>query len=146
MNDAANVTIAIVKVQDVCARVQPNSRSSGSTKTLHAYSVPSARFMQTPPTTGSHRFMGSLLRVKEQDDSRDEPPGRGGSGGFAGSPELFEQARDVARHRVERWRPAQRARAGTADDLVQRKGVRILTHLGPRLHDGHMPHVGSHLR
>ncbi|OFW04245.1 MAG: hypothetical protein A3I61_09690 [Acidobacteria bacterium RIFCSPLOWO2_02_FULL_68_18] len=36
MNDAAKVTIAIVKVHDVCARVQPNSCSSGSTNTLHA--------------------------------------------------------------------------------------------------------------
>src|SRR5918993_5779803 len=62
MNDAANVTTAIVNVHDVCARVHPNSCSSGSTNTLHAYRVPSARFMHTPPTTGSQRFMVTLLR------------------------------------------------------------------------------------
>ena len=35
MNDSAKQTIAIVKTQDVCARVQPNSFSRGRTKTLH---------------------------------------------------------------------------------------------------------------
>ncbi len=36
MNDSAKQTIAIVKTQDVCARVQPNSFSRGSTNTLQA--------------------------------------------------------------------------------------------------------------
>ena len=37
MNVVANVTMAIVKTQEVCARVHPNSCSSGRTKTLQAY-------------------------------------------------------------------------------------------------------------
>ena len=60
MKDAAKVTMAIVNVQEVSARLQPNSCSSGSTNTLQAYSDPSARFMLTPPTTGSHRFMVAI--------------------------------------------------------------------------------------
>ena len=52
----------IVVTQDVCARVQPNSFSSGSMNALIAYSVPSVMFNITPPTTGSQRlgmFIGS---------------------------------------------------------------------------------------
>src|SRR5207237_88215 len=56
---AAKVTTAIVNTHDVCARFQPNSFSSGSTNTLHAYSDPSARFIKTPPTTTRHRFISA---------------------------------------------------------------------------------------
>src|SRR5262245_57325426 len=56
-NEAAKQTIAIVNTHDVSARFQPNSFSSGRTNTLQAYNDPSARFIQMPPMTGSHRFM-----------------------------------------------------------------------------------------
>ena len=57
MNERAKQTMAIVNTQEVCARVHPNSLSSGSTKTLQAYRDPSARFIRTPPMTGSHRLV-----------------------------------------------------------------------------------------
>src|SRR5467141_3782704 len=47
----------MVYTQEVWARVQPNSFSSGRTNTLQAYREPNARFIETPPTTGSHRFI-----------------------------------------------------------------------------------------
>src|SRR6059036_904256 len=60
MKASAKQTMAIVYTHDVSARVQPNSFSSGSTNTLQAYSDPSARFIDTPPATGSHRFVMSV--------------------------------------------------------------------------------------
>src|SRR5438552_15562120 len=57
INVNANVTMAIVKTQEVWARVQPNSFSRGSTKTLQAYKEPSARFIDIPPITTRQRFM-----------------------------------------------------------------------------------------
>src|SRR5438067_54733 len=51
-NETAKQTIAIVKTHDVCARVHPNSLSSGRTNTLQAYNDPRPRFISTPPTTG----------------------------------------------------------------------------------------------
>src|SRR5436189_236749 len=57
MNVLAKTTTAMVYTHDVWLRVHPNSFSSGSTNTLHAYSEPSARFIETPPTTTRHRFM-----------------------------------------------------------------------------------------
>src|SRR5687767_4747430 len=54
--ESAKNTIAIVYTHDVSARRQPNSCSSGSTKTLQAYNEPRARFISTPPKTGSHRL------------------------------------------------------------------------------------------
>src|SRR5260221_425522 len=48
MNVKAKQTTAIVKVCDVCVRVQPNSFSSGATNTLQAYSDPSARWAAPP--------------------------------------------------------------------------------------------------
>src|SRR5438309_9473096 len=71
MNVRAKHTTAIVKVCDVCVRVQPNSFSSGATNTLQAYSVPSARFMRTPRITGCQRF------VMRADYSRKSMDGRG---------------------------------------------------------------------
>src|SRR5918994_1290266 len=59
-NAAAKTTMAMVNTHEVCARVQPNSFSSGSTNTLQAYSEPRARFMHTPPITGSHRFISEI--------------------------------------------------------------------------------------
>src|SRR6266853_292731 len=56
-NVLAKTTTAIVYTHDVWLRVHPNSFSSGSTKTLHAYNEPSARFIDTPPTTTRQRFM-----------------------------------------------------------------------------------------
>src|SRR5262249_14484523 len=38
---------------------QPNSFSSGKTKTLHAYSDPSARLSEMPPMIGIQRFIFS---------------------------------------------------------------------------------------
>src|SRR5438034_1039400 len=73
-NEAAKDTTATVKTHDVCARVQPNSFSSGSTNTLQAYSDPSARFMDTPPTTGSHRFVMSVSG--KPDPSSSDPNAR----------------------------------------------------------------------
>jgi hypothetical protein len=49
--------MAIVYANEVWVRFQPNSFSRGATKTLHAYSDPSARFIETPPTTTRHRFI-----------------------------------------------------------------------------------------
>ena len=51
MNEDANITTAIVNTADVCARFQPNSASSGATKTLHAYSVPSASVISSAPNS-----------------------------------------------------------------------------------------------
>src|SRR5689334_14494977 len=56
-NVVAKTTTAIVYTQEVWLRVQPNSCSSGSTNTLQPYSEPSARFIETPPTTTRQRFM-----------------------------------------------------------------------------------------
>src|SRR6266705_4972588 len=60
INVNANVTMAIVKTHEVWARVQPNSFSRGSTKTLQAYKEPSARFIDIPPITTRQRFMTRL--------------------------------------------------------------------------------------
>src|SRR5437762_8320683 len=51
----ANTITAIVNTIDVSARFHPNRASSGATKTLHAYSVPRARFIDNPPTTRHQR-------------------------------------------------------------------------------------------
>src|SRR5579864_74464 len=53
----ANTTTAIVNTMEVSARFQPNCFSSGATKTLQAYRVPSAKFMETPPNTRHHRLI-----------------------------------------------------------------------------------------
>src|SRR6185436_970538 len=67
MKVAAKHTTAIVYTHDVSVRVQPNSFSRGKTKTLQAYSEPSARFIKMPPTTGSHRLvvMGRIIYKSE---------------------------------------------------------------------------------
>src|SRR5690242_20337987 len=46
----------MVKTIEVSARFQPNCCSSGATNTLHAYSAPSARFIESPPITRHQRF------------------------------------------------------------------------------------------
>src|ERR1035437_11148734 len=56
-NVSANTTTAMVNTLEVSARFQPNSFSSGATNTLQAYSEPSARFMESPPTTRHQRLM-----------------------------------------------------------------------------------------
>src|SRR5208282_5992789 len=56
MNVSANTTTAMMNTLEVSARFQWNSFSSGATNTLQAYSEPSARFMETPPTTCHQRF------------------------------------------------------------------------------------------
>ena len=57
INVAAKHRTAIVYTHDVSVRDQPNSFSSGRTKTLQAYNDPSARFIRIPPNTGSHRLV-----------------------------------------------------------------------------------------
>ena len=48
--------MAIVNAIEVSDRFQPNcASSSGATKTLHAYSEPSARFIERPPAIRHHR-------------------------------------------------------------------------------------------
>src|SRR6266852_8706022 len=59
MNERANTTTAMVNTLEVCARFHPNCFSSGATNTLHAYSDPSARFIESPPTTLHHRLRPS---------------------------------------------------------------------------------------
>ena len=54
---------------------------------------------------------------------------------------LFEQARGVAGHRMQRRRPAERARARAADHLIERQRVGVRAHLGARFLDRHVPHV-----
>ncbi len=56
MNVSAKTTTAMMNTLEVSARFQWNSFSSGATNTLQAYSEPSARFMDTPPTTCHQRF------------------------------------------------------------------------------------------
>src|SRR6185295_14619744 len=75
MNDSANTTTAIVYVRDVWARFQPNSLSSGATKTLHAYSDPSARFINTPPATTRHRFIYASPAIDDEPGHGLDPPG-----------------------------------------------------------------------
>src|ERR1035441_2276022 len=53
----ANTTTAMVNAMEVCARFHPNCFSSGATNTLHAYRVPRARFIESPPTTRHQRLM-----------------------------------------------------------------------------------------
>src|SRR5208282_1479743 len=57
MNVSAKTTTAIMNTLEVSARFQWNSFSNGATKTLQAYSEPSARFMDTPPTTRHQRLI-----------------------------------------------------------------------------------------
>ena len=59
---SANTTTAMVKTMEVSARFHPNCFSSGATKTLQAYRVPRARFINNPPTTRHQRLMpGSMI-------------------------------------------------------------------------------------
>src|SRR5208283_3916821 len=60
MNVSAKTTTAIMNTLEVSARFQWNSFSNGATKTLQAYSEPSARFMDTPPTTRHQRLMPAV--------------------------------------------------------------------------------------
>src|SRR5580658_9761636 len=55
---AANITTARVKTVEVWARLQPNSCSSGATKTLQPYSVPKARVIKVPP---NRRHQGLIV-------------------------------------------------------------------------------------
>src|SRR5882724_2489850 len=57
MKLSANMIAAMVNTIDVSARFHPNLDSSGATNTLHPYSVPSARFIDRPPTTRHQRLM-----------------------------------------------------------------------------------------
>src|SRR5208282_1781112 len=57
MNVSAKTTTAMVNTIEVSARFHLNSFSNGATNTLQAYSEPSARFMDTPPTTRHQRLM-----------------------------------------------------------------------------------------
>src|SRR5271166_5982117 len=56
INVRAKTTTAIPNTAEVCARFHPNSFSSGATNMLHAYSVPRAMFISSPPTTRHQRF------------------------------------------------------------------------------------------
>src|SRR5271157_3996421 len=47
----------MVNTIEVSARFHLNSFSNGATNTLQAYSEPSAKFMDTPPTTRHQRLM-----------------------------------------------------------------------------------------
>ena len=71
---------ANVKTEEVCARFHPNSFSSGVTNMLHAYSVPSASVINTPPTNRHQRLIeaASPLRLTGSDMERPETsPGVG---------------------------------------------------------------------
>src|SRR6202166_3156546 len=76
-SDAANITAANVKTVEVCARLQPNSFSSGATKTLQAYSVPSARFIERPPARRHQRLIWArsprAWAAEARDRTRDSP-------------------------------------------------------------------------
>ena len=60
MKLSANTTTAMVNTIEVSARFHPNSFSNGATNTLHAYRVPSAMFIISPPKTRHQRFMPVL--------------------------------------------------------------------------------------
>ena len=66
MNVSAKTTTAMVNTIEVSARFHLNSFSNGATNTLQAYSEPSARFMETPPTTRHQRL---IPRVPASDAS-----------------------------------------------------------------------------
>src|SRR5260370_22768395 len=59
MNEIANTITAHPNTEEVAARFHPNSFSSGATNTLHAYSEPSSRFMESPPPTRHHRLINT---------------------------------------------------------------------------------------
>src|SRR4051812_33244781 len=65
---------AIVKTMEVSARPQPNRASSGATKMLQAYSVPSATFIERPPASRHHRLISCFCILDSQlDDPFTEP-------------------------------------------------------------------------
>src|SRR5436190_4964918 len=53
----AKTITAIVNTIDVSACFHPKRLSSGATNTLHPYSVPSARFIDSPPATRHQRLI-----------------------------------------------------------------------------------------
>src|SRR6266849_6012389 len=64
IKESAKTTTAMVNTLEVSTRFQPNSFSNGATNTLQAYSVPRARFIDSPPTTRHQRLIwGCAYRI-----------------------------------------------------------------------------------